>query len=119
MNAVIDGHRTDAAHVTGAGDARRAKIPGAVAGRARTFLDELLTASCAGARKDGIHVYTISLTSKTSSDEARNNAPLRTCAGTAEDPGAAEYFFEATDRKTIEDAFRKIGEHVARIRRVG
>lgn len=117
--AAADGHRTDAAHVTGAGDARRAKIPGAVAGRARTFLDELLTASCAGARKDGIHVYTISLTSKASSDDARNNAPLRSCAGTAEDPGAPEYFFEATDKKTIEDAFWKIGENIARIRRVG
>ena len=116
--AVADGHRSDMAHVTGTGNAMRNVIPGAVADRGRTFLNELLTASCGAARKDGIHVYTVSLTSKDSAHQARSNAPLRSCAGTAKEPGASEHFFEATDRKTIEDAFRKIGEHVARIRRV-
>ena len=104
-------------HVTGdAGDMSGNGIPEQVSERSRTFLNELLTASCGAARKAGVSVCTISLTPGGSSSEVQN-APLRSCAGTEEHPGAKEYFFEATNSENIERAFQKIGEEITRIRR--
>ena len=116
--AAADGHRTDMAHVTGAAvNMTTTAIPGQVSERGRTFLNELLTTSCAAARKGGIHVYTVSLTAEGASSSSDQNVTLKSCAGTAEHPGAAEYFFQVTNREKIENAFRKIGEDAARIRR--
>ena len=116
--AAADGHRTDMAHLTAAaGNMLMSRIPESLSERSRTFLDELLTTSCDAARRGRIHIYAVSLTSGTSSN-AHQNATLQSCAGTEESPGAEEYFFEVTNSQKIEDAFRKIGEEISRIRRV-
>ena len=114
--AAKDGHRTDMADITAAGNMLNNFIPRQLSESSRTFLNELLTASCGAARQAGVHIYTVSLTAEASSS-ANQNAPLRSCAGTAEHPGAADYFFEASDKQKIEDAFQKIGKEITRIQR--
>ena len=114
--ALADGHRGDTANVTSTeGGNNPWDIPDMLR-KSRDLLDGLLTASCSEARREGIEVYTVSLSSGGSTHQ---NTVLQSCAGTEESPGAADYAFQATDVDGIQAAFRDIGQRVARIRRSG
>ena len=114
--ARADGHRRDTANITSnEGGNNSWDIPD-MRRKSRDFLDGLLTASCSEARREGIEVYTVSLSS---GDSTHQNTVLQSCAGTKDAAGAADYAFQATDVDGIKAAFRDIGQRVARIRRAG
>ena len=114
--ALADGHRGDTDNVTSTeGGNNPWDIPDMLR-KSRDLLDNLLTASCSEARREGIEVYTVSLSSGGSTHQ---NTVLQSCAGTKDAPGSADYAFQATDVDQIKAAFRDIGQRVARIRRAG
>ena len=117
--ALADGHRGDTDHITSTEAGLLAhQIPN-LRRKSRDFLDELLGTSCAEARKEGIEVYTVSLSDDSQASNSHQNAVLQACAGTDTAPGAADYAFQADDVDGIRAAFRDIGQRVARIRRAG
>ena len=117
--ALADGHRGDTDHITSTEAGLLAhQIPN-LRRKSRDFLDELLRTSCAEARKEGIEVYTVSLSDDSQASNSHQNAVLQACAGTDTAPGAADYAFQADDVDGIRAAFRDIGQRVARIRRAG
>ena len=118
--ALADGHRSDTDHITSTEAGAAADAIPDLRRKSRDFLDELLGTSCAEARKEGIEVYTVSLSSDDSRlDNSHQNTVLQACAGTDTAPGAADYAFQADDADELRAAFRDIGQRVARIRRAG
>ena len=118
--ALADGHRGDTDHITSNEAGLVAHQIPDLRRKSRDFLDGLLGASCAEARKEGIEVYTVSLSADDSgAASSHQNAVLQACAGTDTAPAAADYAFRADDVDGIRAAFRDIGQRVARIRRAG
>ena len=113
--ARADGHRRDTRSITSTEAGNAPPVPD-LQRKSRDFLDGLLTASCSEARKEGIEVYTVSLSA---GDSTHQNTVLQSCAGTKDAPGAADYAFQATDVDGIKAAFRDIGQRVVRVRRSG
>ena len=117
--ALADGHRGDTDHITSSEAGLLAHQIPDLRRKSRDFLDELLRTSCAEARKEGIEVYTVSLSDDSQASNSHQNAVLQACAGTDTAPGAADYAFQADDVDGIRAAFRDIGQRIARIRRAG
>ena len=119
--APADGHRGDTDHITSTEAGLLAHQIPDLRRKSRDFLDDLLRTSCAEARREGIEVYTVSLSPDAvrGVDNSHQNTVLQACAGTDAAPGAADYAFQADDADEIRAAFRDIGQRVVRIRRAG